>query len=178
MTKQNKRNIFSFLIVCSIGGISNYIVRTTPVSSFSIFDTTNLFTYFGVLIGFALTIYTFGLSMVSDIKSKIDNHEKFTPEQKTKMYSSLVSGFGQIKGDIWLIFYSILIVIGFAIAKEIPNPFDWKVEGWKLPDTANLTLFITTTIAMWDIMQTLFNLAEINLELNKENKQKESNKTE
>lgn len=156
------------LIVSAIGIFSNYLVRTTPVSSFAIFETTNLFTYFGVLIGFALTIYTFGLSMVSDIKSKIDKQKNLTDEQKNKMYLSLVSGFGEIKGDIWLIFYSILIVIGFAIAKEIPNPFDWQVEKYKLPDTANLTLFVTTTIAMWDILQTLFNLSEINLELNKD----------
>ena len=110
--------------------------------------------------------------MVSDIKSKIDSHQKLTEEQNflKKMYLSLVSGFSEIKGDIWLIFYSILIVIGFAIAKEIPNPFGWKVERFNFPGTANLTLFVTTTIAMWDIMQTLFNLSEINLELNKDEK--------
>jgi hypothetical protein len=62
-----------------------------------------------------------------------------------------------------------LIVIGFAIAREIVNPFGWEVEYLKLPETVNLTLFITTTIAMWDIMQTLFNLASINMELNKNN---------
>jgi len=169
-TKQIKRRLLLVLFVSVIGIISNYLVRTTPVSSFSIFETVNLFTYFGVLIGFALTIYTFGLSMVSDIKSKIDTHKKLTEDQKNQMYSSLVSGFGEIKGDIWLIFYSILIVIGFAIAKEIPNPFGWQVEGIKLPETANLTLFVTTTIAMWDIMQTLCNLSEINLELNKDEK--------
>ncbi|CAN1553247.1 hypothetical protein MCETHM1_02266 [Flavobacteriaceae bacterium] len=169
-TKKNKRILLTLLIVSAIGFVSNYIVMTTPISSFSIFDTSNLFTYFGVLIGFALTIYTFGLSMVSDIKSKIDTHKKLSEEQKKVMYINLVSGFSEIKGDIWLIFYSILIVIGFAIAKEIPNPFGWQVEQLKLPDTANLTLFITTTIAMWDIMQTLFNLSEINLELNKDEK--------
>lgn len=168
MTKKTKRNILLLLFVSTIVLVSNYLVRTTPVSSFSIFDTANLFTYFGVLIGFALTIYTFGLSMVVDIKSKIDSHKKLTVEQKNKMYLSLVSSFDEIKGDIWLIFYSILIVIGFSIAKEITNPFDWKVERFNLPDTANLTLFVTTTIAMWDIMQTLFNLSEINLELNKD----------
>lgn len=163
-----KRNLLLLLFVSSIGVASNYLVRTTSVSSFSIFETVNLFTYFGVLIGFALTIYTFGLSMVSDIKSKIDSNEKLNENQKKKMYASLVSGFSEIKGDIWLIFYSILIVIGFAIAKEIPNPFGWKVEKINFPCTANLTLFVTTTIAMWDIMQTLFNLSEINLELNKD----------
>jgi hypothetical protein len=47
------------------------------------------------------------------------------------------------------------------------NPFGWNVENWKIPETGNLTLFLTTTVAMWDIMKTLFNLSEINFELNR-----------
>lgn len=170
MKKKVKRQIISFLIIGIIGIISNFLVRDTIVSTFSIFDTTNLFTYFGVLIGFALTIYTFGLSMVTDITNKIDANTKFTKDQKSKIYESLIEGFNQIKNDIWLIFYSILIVISFSIAKEITNPFILNVETMKIPETVNLTLFITTTISMWDIMQTLFNLSEINLELHKKEK--------
>ena len=81
--------------------------------------------------------------------------------------SKLVRGFTEIKEDIWIIFVSIIIVIGFEIANEIQNPFGWWVEEYNIPKTVNLTLFITTTIAMFDIMQTLFNLSEINLHLNK-----------
>lgn len=167
--KANKilRFILVIIVVLLIGFASNYLVKIIPISSFKIFDTVNLFTYFGVLIGFALTIFTFGLSMVSDIKSKIDNHNKISDNQKKQLYSKLVSGFGEIKEDIWIIFVSIIIVIGFEIANQIPNPFGWRVEEYNLPQTVNLTLFITTTIAMFDIMQTLFNLSEINLHLNK-----------
>ena len=161
------RILLSSLIVLILGIISNLLVRKTTISSFSIFDATNLFTYFSILIGFAITIYTFGLSLVSDIKEKIQSNDKFTDEQKSAMYDNLISGFGQIKGDIWVIFYSLLVVILFAIAKDMINPFGWDVEDWKLPETVNLTLFITTTIAMWDIMQSLFNISEIKLELNK-----------
>ena len=166
-TKKIKRSILVILFVLVIGVISNYLVKTISTSSFEIFKTVNLFTYFGVLIGFALTIYTFGLSMVSDIKSKIDNHKKISEENKKRIYLKLVSGFGEIKEDIWIIFVSIIIVIGFEIANQIPNPFGWRVEEYNLPQTVNLTLFVTTTIAMFDIMQTLFNLSEINLHLNK-----------
>jgi hypothetical protein len=167
MSKKYRRMILSVLIICAIGLFSNYLVRNTSIASFSIFDSTNLFTYFGVLIGFALTIYTFGLSMVSDIKKNIEICTKFDDTQKANMYKSLVSGFSQIKRDIWLIFYSILFIILFAILKQVPNPFGWEVVSYKIPETINLTLFISTTIAMWDIMQTLFNLSEINFELNK-----------
>lgn len=165
---KNIRRILLFIFIIGvIGVVSNILVLDTRVSTFAIFDTSNLFTYFGVLIGFALTIYTFGLSMVNDIKEKIDKNAKLNEQQKSDAYKSLVSGFNQIKQDIWLIFYSILIVICFAVAKEVVNPFGWDVEKFKLPETVNLTLFVTTTIAMWDIMQTLFNLSEINFELNK-----------
>ncbi len=170
MTKKKSnylRVILSILLVAVIACVSHIAVKKTTISTFMIFDTTTLFTYFGVLIGFALTIYTFGLSMVTDIKEKIEKNNKFTEIQKALMYDNLVNGFAQIKSDIWIIFYSILIVIFFSIAKEVENPFNWNVEELKLPETVNITLFITTTISMWDIMQTLFNLSEINLELNK-----------
>jgi hypothetical protein len=179
MKKKIYRYLKTIFIVIVVGLISNWLVQKTLVSAFSIFEAANLFTYFGVLIGFSLTIYTFGLSMVSDIKKKIEELEKLTIEQKEELYNKLVSGFNEIKEDIWLIFYSIIIVICFAVAKEIPNPFGWQVAQFKLPQTINLTLFITTTIAMADIMRTLFNLSEINLELNKNKKSStnENNKT-
>lgn len=170
------RMAITIIIVSAVSIISNLLVNATPISTFSIFETTSLFTYFGVLIGFALTIYTFGLSMVSDIKHKIEMLDKLNPKEKTDMYDKLVCGFTEIKEDIWLIFYSILVIICFAIAKEVPNPFGWNVSQYKLPETANLTLFITTTIAMSDIMRTLFNLSEINLELNKNNSKKTTDK--
>lgn len=166
--KKYKRKIISFSIIGLIGLISNCLVRNTSIASFSIFDANNLFTYFGVLIGFALTIYTFGLSMVSDLKSKIDLSKKYDAEKKASLYHKLISGFSEIKSDIWMIFYSIIAVIFFAIASEIPCPISFGVVKFRIPETVNLTLFISTTIAMWDIMQTLFNLAEINLELNKD----------
>ena len=147
--------------------ISNIIIRNSNISNFSIFESTNLFTYFGVLIGFSITIYTFGLSMVSEIKSKIDSKEEITEDKKVLMYNQLISGFQEIKEDIWFIFYSIIVIIFFAIAKEISNPFGWNVMHFKIPETVNMTLFITTTYGMWDIMKTLFNLSEINFELNK-----------
>ncbi|MFT5212501.1 MAG: hypothetical protein ACI9WV_000208 [Patiriisocius sp.] len=44
----------------------------------------------------------------------------------------------------------------------------WEVEKLMLQETINITLFITTTIAMFGIMRTLFNLSEINFKLIKQ----------
>jgi len=165
MKVKNKRILYAigFIIIAFI--ISNLLVTKTSILNFKILDPTNLFTYFGVLIGFALTVYTFGLAMISDIKKDLLSLNDFSEEQKALMLKKLVDGFQEIKEDIWLIFSSLILIIYFAVVKEIPNPFSWEVEKYMIPQSANLTLFIVTTYSMFDIMRTLFNLSEIKLEL-------------
>ena len=164
MTKRN-RHLIVILSITIILILSNLFVRETTVSEFPIFSFINLFTYFGVLLGFALTVYTFGLSMVTDIKTKIESLVDKSNEDKKKLINKLISGFNEIKQDIWIIFFTIIGVIYFGIANEIENPFGWKIEKYKIPETIALTFFIVSTYSMFDIMKTLFNLAEINLEL-------------
>lgn len=165
--KKAKRSIVFICVTILIIAVSHIIVLKTKISTCALFDPTCLFTYFGVLIGFALTIYTFGLSMVSEINQKIEDSKVFNDQKKESLHSSLVDGFAQIKQDIWLIFYSILVIIASTILKEIPCLLSIDIPRYKAPETINLALFITTTIAMWDIMQTLFNLSEISFALNK-----------
>ena len=143
---------------------ANWLVVNTIVEGYPIFDTVAVFTYFGVLLGFAITIYTFGLSMAENIKNGI-NKLQTSSEEKKKMIESLVSGFNEIKQDIYAIFVSMIIVIGGSIAKNIINPFGWTVEKWQVPETLNLGLFFVSTYCMYDIITTLFNLSEINLVL-------------
>lgn len=163
--KRIKRNIIPLIIVVITIIASHFLVKYTEVELLSIFDTFSLFTYFGVLIGFSITIYTFGLSMIGDIKKNIDRINKITQEEKKEMFRGLINGFAQIKQDIWLIFIGILIIIIFSILKNIVNPFGIEVEKYQIPETVNLSLFILSTIAMYDIMKTMFNLSEINMEL-------------
>lgn len=170
---RTKRIIFATVFVLISFAISNYLVRQTSILNFKLIEPTNLFTYFGVLIGFALTVYTFGLAMISDIKKDLMDLDDFTEAQKENMLSRLSNGFKEIKDDIWIIFSSLILIIYFAIVIEIPNPFGWNVVSYMIPQSSNLTLFIVTTYAMYDIMRTLFNLSEIKLELLK--KKKKSN---
>ncbi len=166
MNQKNKRY---YLILIFVGSLifSNCLVEKFDFQSLTIFSPTSLFTYFGVLIGFSITIYTFGLSLVSNIKDKIVTNSKLNQTEKNKIQRNLFTGFTEIKDDIWIIFIALISVIIFSIAELIENPFDFDVEKYKIPETINLTLFIITSIAMWDIIKTLFNLAEINFELNK-----------
>jgi hypothetical protein len=167
MKKKNKyiRILIPIIITVIVTIISNVIIKYSDIELLSIFKPVALFTYFGVLIGFSLTIYTFGLSMISDIKNNISTLKNKTKEEKQLMFNGLRSGFSQIKQNIWLIFWAILIVILMAVLRNIINPFGWNIEEYQIPDTINLSLFFLSTISMYDIMKTLFNLSEINMEL-------------
>ena len=81
------------------------------------------------------------------------------------MFKGLRSGFSQIKQNIWLIFWAILLVIFMAVLRNVTNPFGWNIEEYQIPDTINLSLFFLSTMSMYDIMKTMFNLSEINMEL-------------
>jgi hypothetical protein len=160
-----KRNIIPTIVVLATFISSFFLIQNSEIELLTIFDTLSLFTYFGVLIGFAITIYTFGLSMIAEIKKNIDKISGLTELDKKAMFRNLRNGFSQIKQDIWLIFIGIILVIIFSVLKDITNPFGWKVEKYQIPETVNLSLFILSTIAMYDIMKTMFNLSEINMEL-------------
>jgi hypothetical protein len=163
--KRAYRIIVNIILVLAICIISNYFVRRTNISNFPLFDSSSLFAYFGVLVGFAITIYTFGLTMVENIKTSVDDLKDVKDQDKDAIFEKLISGFREIKEDIWIIFYAIIIVVLFAILKNIENPFGLDVERLKIPETVNMTLFIYSTLCMFDIMRTLFNLSEINLNL-------------
>lgn len=162
---RNKRIIYATIFVCLTFAASNVLVRNTSILNFKILDPTSLLTYCGVLIGFALTVYTFGLSMIADIKKELITINDLSQDKKDIMLIKLVDGFQEIKEDIWIIFIAFILIIYFAIVLEIPNPFGWQIEYLMIPQSINLTLFIATTYSMYDIMRTLFNLSEIKLEL-------------
>ena len=100
MTTKIKRHILELGLIAIVAVGASFLARKSTITSFPLFEPTNLFTYFGVLIGFALTIYTFGLSMVDGIKQKVDTHTRLTQVQKTEIYTKLISGFGQIRSNI------------------------------------------------------------------------------
>jgi hypothetical protein len=165
MMRKIKRYFIPIIVVLTTFISSYFLIQNSEIELLTIFDTLSLFTYFGVLIGFAITIYTFGLSMIAEIKKNIDKISGLTDSDKKTMFRNLRNGFRQIKQDIWLIFIGIILVIIFSILKDITNPFGWEIEKYQIPETVNLSLFILSTIAMYDIMKTMFNLSEINMEL-------------
>lgn len=172
-SKRIKYRLLFIVIFAIIVFISNLIVNHIDIEELMIFNSTGLLTYFGLLIGFSLTIYTFGMSMIVDIKSNIQKMDKLSNSEKNEMYDELIDGFAQIKENIWIMFFALIIVVFVSFAKNMINPFGWHVEDYLIPETMYLALFILSTLAMMDIMKTLFNLSEINLLLIRKSKTKE-----
>lgn len=142
---------------------SYWLVQNTEIEKYAIFDTPAVFTYFGVLLGFSITVYTFGLSMTENIKKGILKLKNISKDEKVILFQKMINGFKEIEDDIWAIFWCIIIVIIASIAKNIINPFGWNVESIQIPEICNLTLFIFSTYCMYDIMKSLFNLSQVNL---------------
>ena len=87
--KKNNRNIYSTTIFTIVFIFSNYLIRSSSAAITNIFTTLTVFTYFGVLIGFSLTIYTFGFSMILDIKNKIDRLKNLSNQKKEELFLGL-----------------------------------------------------------------------------------------
>lgn len=149
--------------------VTYWLVQNTEIEKYAIFDTPAVFTYFGVLLGFSITVYTFGLSMTENIKKGILTIDTLSKEEKIVLIQKMINGFKEIEDDIWAIFWCIIIVIITSIAKNVVNPFGWNVEKIQIPEICNLTLFIFSTYCMYDIMKSLFNLSQVNLTLLKKN---------
>lgn len=159
------RGVVSILAFIFISYFSYLLVLNTNISNSKILDSSSLFAYFGVLIGFSLTIYTFGVSIAIDVKEKIDCNKNISKEKGKKIFHKLINCFDEIKSDIWIIFFSTIIVIFFQIAEEIFTPIFPNLKLKRIPEIANLTLFIVTTFLMHDIMKSMFLVSKIRLEL-------------
>lgn len=137
------------------------LVFLTGTISDEIFETNNLLTYSGVLIGFGLTLYTFGLSILKDIYEIIDKISFKKIENKETIIKELKTTFEEIRNDIVVMFFSIVTIFISIILANTVNPFGWAVEFLKIPEILRMSVFIYTTLALADIMKALFDLSKL-----------------
>lgn len=161
---------------------SFYSVNNYDISNIKIVDNEFILTYLGIFLGFAITIYTFGVSMLDSIRSNIDLKDDITTAQKARFFKKLLKGFKELKQDIWLMFICFLIVIIFSIGKQIEAlGFLKEIEitdtfSFKIDKGINLSIFILSLWATYDLMKALFNVSEIQFELIIKDLEEESEK--
>jgi len=149
--------IFLFLFAISFLLAFHYEMHKCTV-----FNTLFLFTFYGVLAGFSITIYTFALSMINEIVDNINNNETLKDSEKTDCIVLLRNGFQEIKEDIWIIFFSLVLV-------SISEVFEFLnirlFDNYKILGTLNIFSFFISLASMFDMVKTLFNLSNIKIEL-------------
>lgn len=155
--------IFSTIFIV----IASLLVYFSDAENVALFEPVGLFTYVGVLLGFAITIYTFTLSLVDSIKDGIHKIENKTEAEKDRMINSMMDGFGEMKDNIILLFVGLVVIAVFAMLKLVVNPFLPGISKFQIPEIALLSTFFFCTYSILDLMRSLFNLSETKLTLAK-----------
>lgn len=144
-----------------------FLVKFTNICEQDFFDLNNQITYLGVLLGFALTLYTFGLSTLKDVYDSINKLNFKDIKKKIEVVDLIKAVFKEIQDDVTIIFWAIVSVFINNVAENTVNPFGWDVENLKIPDFISLVIFSLSTHAIYDIMKSLFNLSELIFERKK-----------
>lgn len=163
--KKNKLSLL-YIVLLFIGlfVISCVLVKYTNINIKSISDNSFLFTYLGIFLGFALTIFTFIVSMVDKIKDAIEKDESKTKAQKEIAQSNILSFYSEIKDDIFLIFYFFLIVTALSLFENVDIPFvnisNFFITKIQLIIAIKLELFILSLYAIYDLTSSAFKISE------------------
>lgn len=141
--------------------ISAFLVHFTNVMNDAIFNSNNLLTFTGILLGFGLTLYTFGLSILKDIYDIIDKFNFKHEENKQIIIDELRQTFIEIKSDISIMFLSLISIFVAVILNSIENPLILNVESFRIPEIIKMTVFIYVILCLGDIMKALFDLSNL-----------------
>jgi hypothetical protein len=167
---KSRNKLKAIIIILGIVIISWTIVYCLKLTDVKILQEDFLFTYLGVFLGFALTIYTFGISMLETIKTAIENtdEEILTKVKKKEFFNSIISGFNELKSNILFITFSFLIIVFLTLIKNIkyPDSFQILFDRIKLYyplETIYLAVFLISILIIFDLLYSMFNIAEISL---------------
>ncbi|TCV17139.1 hypothetical protein EDC17_101156 [Sphingobacterium alimentarium] len=141
--------------------LSIILVNYTGIRDVKFFETTELITFIGVLLGFSLTLYTFGLTIIKDVYKSINLLKFRDKKKKVVIKNYLKDMFSEIEDNIKVMFFSIVFVFVSALLGTTQNPFGMDVEYLEIPKTLNVFLFIISSYAMYDIIYSLFLISKL-----------------
>ncbi len=156
----------AFKLVCIIlvTMLVSYFVVISNVVSYQYFIETNfLFTFLGVFIGFALTLYTYLTSMFENMKKIIrtkHSEDVKTRDEKLKLLPLLHL---EIKENIIFLIYALVFVVLVAVLNEAIMSIDLCTLNIEISDIKNasmLTVFILSILSLIDLVQTSFTISD------------------
>lgn len=164
--KKNKTSQLLIIILFSIGFIlSVVLVKHVNINTNQIADNSFLFTFLGIFLGFALTIFTFIVSMVDKIKDAIQSDKSKNDEQKENSQNNIISFYSEIKDDIFLIFYFFVIVIFISLFENVNIPYISFNGLWiskvQFIISIKLEIFLFSLYAIYDLTSSAFKISEV-----------------
>ena len=126
-----------------------------------------LISYLGVLLGFALTLFTFIIAMVEKISEKLMKDNELTIQEKTTKQIMINSTLEEVKDDIKFVFISLLICCFLAIIESFDIPYiDFSAyrdyfTKISVINSLKLTIFLLSFYAIYDIMMVSFIISEL-----------------
>jgi len=139
-----------FVVISAIAFVARHFIEFGKFS-----DAEFLFAYFGILLGFAVTLYTFVVSQYQNIKDIIrDVSDEKKRDQKRALFFNVCE---EIKDDLSLIFWLFIVAALFNI---IPQKAISAVYVEHVKDALIFTLFILSLFAIWDLVQVTFKVSD------------------
>jgi hypothetical protein len=112
-----------------------------------------LFQFLGILLGFALTIFQFIVSLVDKIIEKKEVEYKGLPERLEALRKKSNELYREIKDDILFIFYSLVIIsIMYFINSESSNTPEQAIRS---------AIFCLNIYAVYDLISVSFKVSDI-----------------
>lgn len=158
--KIRKVSLIVFIIFISVFIASAVLVKYTKINVSKISDDSFLFTYLGIFLGFALTIFTFIVSMVDKIKASIEKDDKKTVDEKKETQNKIISFYSELKDDIYFIFYSFLIVIVISLFENVINIPNFILSKDQILIAIKLEIFLLSIYAIYDLCSSAFKISE------------------
>ena len=142
--------------------IVSYVIVSNDLVSYDYFVKTEfLFTFLGVFIGFALTLYTYITSMFEKMSQIIKEKYSDKPNEISKRLNELPNLHNEIKDNIMYLFYVLLFVVILSIGDKVLielNAYWDKVS--LIVDSVLMTIFLLSIVALKDLIVTSFAISD------------------
>lgn len=163
---KNLNNSFKgFLWLSLLFLVAAIIASSCKIEGLKLLDFEFVATTVGIILGFGLTIYTFILQLLQPLIERLK--KRFEDEDKKKRTTGLlISSEKELRQDLWLIFFSLVIVLIVGIvSNSVELRFNFGLHDvCYLPQTVYIFVYLICFRAFYDLISSLFAIGEITIQ--------------
>ena len=156
--------IFKLIFIILVTLLLSYYVVLSGAVSYQYFIKTDfLFTFLGVFIGFALTLYTYLTSMFENMKKIIKTKHAHDIKVRDEKLDLLPLLHAEIKENIIFLIYALVLVVLVAVLHKPIMNIDlsrFNIEILDITNALMLTVFFLSVYALIDLVRTSFTISD------------------